>query len=174
MKLSAAAALLLSTASLVSAHLLVRETNYTSGANASDVTDGTSCGSLTVLFARGTTEPGTLGIIVGPQLFAALKTGLNGDVSLQGVSYPATREGNLNRGQDGGPEMARLANLALKNCPNTKLALVGYSQGAMVVRNAVSVSGIDSDKVAAIVQFGDPRTFTPLPYPPVNMSWRVG
>ncbi|KAF4549273.1 Cutinase-like protein 5 [Elsinoe fawcettii] len=147
---------LLACASLTSGFLITRETNYTRGNVADDVT-ANRCGALTLLFARGTTEPGTLGIIVGPQLASALNTDLAGNVALQGVNYPATREGNINRGQDGGPEMARLAQLALQNCPDTKIALVGYSQGAMVVRNAVSKSGLPSENVAAIVQFGDPQ-----------------
>ncbi|KAF2225325.1 hypothetical protein BDZ85DRAFT_295046 [Elsinoe ampelina] len=115
MKLSIAT---LSLATLVPAALVTRNTNYTTGNVADDVT-ANRCGALTVLFARGTTEPGTLGIMVGPRLFAELRNDTNGDVD------PATREGNINRGQDGGPEMARLAQLAVQNCPETKIALVG-------------------------------------------------
>lgn len=52
--------------------------------------------------------------------------------------------------------MAKLAKEALAACPNTKLVLSGYSQGAMVVHNAISEQGLDGSDVAAIVVFGDP------------------
>lgn len=53
--------------------------------------------------------------------------------------------------------MAKMANAALQKCPNTKLVLSGYSQGAMVVHHAISKGGISGDKVAAVVVFGDPN-----------------
>ena len=52
--------------------------------------------------------------------------------------------------------MAKDAQSALSSCPSTKLALSGYSQGAMVVHNALSAQGLDGSKVAAIVVYGDP------------------
>lgn len=51
--------------------------------------------------------------------------------------------------------MAKLANQALQACPKTKIVLSGYSQGAMVVHNALS-NGLDGSSVAAVVVFGDP------------------
>lgn len=52
--------------------------------------------------------------------------------------------------------MASQASAVLSSCPDTKLVLSGYSQGAMVVHNALSAQGLDGSKVAAIVAFGDP------------------
>lgn len=52
--------------------------------------------------------------------------------------------------------MASQATSILSSCPSTKLVLAGYSQGAMVVHNALSAQGLDGSKVAAIVAFGDP------------------
>ncbi|TKX25205.1 cutinase-like protein 3 [Elsinoe australis] len=132
-----------------------RATGYSGGSTASDVTNG-ACAPLTVIFARGTSETGTVGTVVGPPLFSALKSKLNGNVALQGVSYPASAAGNANLGQDGGPTMAKLANQALSQCPGTKVVLSGYSQGAMVVHNAVQKSGFAAGNVAAAVLFGDP------------------
>lgn len=57
-------------------------------------------------------------------------------------------------GEDGGSDMATLVKTALKNCPNTKVVLGGYSEGAMVVHNAAS--SLTADQVAAAVLFGDP------------------
>lgn len=52
--------------------------------------------------------------------------------------------------------MAAQANSILSSCPDTKLVLGGYSQGGMVVHNALSAQGLDGSKVAAVVAFGDP------------------
>ena len=51
------------------------------------------CAELTVIFARGTTESGNLGTIVGPPLLAALRASLgSSNVLGQGVDYPASLE----------------------------------------------------------------------------------
>lgn len=59
-------------------------------------------------------------------------------------------------GSEGGPVMAKLVKQALDNCPDTKIALSGYSQGGFVVSNAISQSGVSKDDVAAAVLYGDP------------------
>ncbi|KAK5119267.1 hypothetical protein LTR85_007881 [Meristemomyces frigidus] len=64
-------------------------TGYTSGDTASDVDNGV-CAQLTVIFARGTGESGTIGTVAGPPMFKQLSTDLNKKVALQGVSYPAS------------------------------------------------------------------------------------
>ena len=51
--------------------------------------------------------------------------------------------------------MASKINTILSRCPNTKVALSGYSQGACVVHNAMGSSrGVDSSKISAVVLFG--------------------
>lgn len=57
-------------------------------------------------------------------------------------------------GQDGGPDMANLVEQAIKQCPDTKVVLGGYSEGAMVVHNAAN--SLSADQIAAAVLFGDP------------------
>lgn len=59
---------------------------------------GSGCSDVTILFARGTFEPGNVGALVGPQFFDSLSSVLGGSKSLgiQGVDYPASMEGNLN------------------------------------------------------------------------------
>ncbi|KAH0000569.1 cutinase, partial [Aureobasidium melanogenum] len=118
-----------------------------------DVTGNTGCKKVTFIFARGTTEMGTLGSIVGPGLASALIKD-TGSCAVQGVDYPADAAGNANMGASGGPKMAALATQALKQCPDTKIILGGYSQGAMVVHNALG--SIDGSKIAAVTAFGDP------------------
>ena len=53
--------------------------------------------------------------------------------------------------------MAKLAKQALSQCPDTKIALGGYSQGAMVVHSA-----LEQGQVTAAVPFGDPVKTMPI------------
>lgn len=53
--------------------------------------------------------------------------------------------------------MAQLVQTAKKNCPNTKIAVGGYSQGGSVVHYAASKSGLSPDDVGAVVMYGDPE-----------------
>lgn len=55
---------------------------------------------------------------------------------------------------------AQLAQKALKQCPNTKIALGGYSQGAMVAHFAVAQGGLSPSDVSSAVLFGDPEDGT--------------
>lgn len=71
-----------------------------------DVTQSAPCSDISVIFSRGTTEPGNVGLVTGPPFFDALSEQL-GNISLtvQGVEYPATFAGfNLN-GTEGVPSM---------------------------------------------------------------------
>ena len=64
-------------------------------------------------------------------------------------------------GADGGKVMAQYVQQALKQCPNTKVIVSGYSQGAMVVHNAFS-QGITASQVAGAIMFGDPLKRSPI------------
>jgi cutinase len=52
--------------------------------------------------------------------------------------------------------MAALVKQSLAQCPSSKIVVSGYSQGAMVVHNAMASQGLKSGQVAAAVLFGDP------------------
>ena len=78
----------------------------------------------------------------------------NDGVAIQGVDYSATIESNLSGGSDGGPELAKLANRALQNCPATKIAIAGYSQGATVCHYAVAQGGLSATDVSSAVLYG--------------------
>lgn len=56
--------------------------------------------------------------------------------------------------------MASLAKNIMSSCPNTKIALSGYSQGATVVHAALSQ--LDGSKISAVVVFGDPENGVPF------------
>ena len=102
-----------------------------------------------------------MGESVGPALAKKLVStlGANG-VAIQGVTYTASIASNIEMGSKGGPVMAQLAQKALKQCPNTKIAISGYSQGGEVCHYAVKSAGLSPDDVAAAVIYGDPEDGT--------------
>ena len=111
------------------------------GVTANDVQDGV-CKGTTFICARGTSEGGNLGETVCPDLANKLKSDLNNDVAVQGVNYPADVEGAVQGGvsaktAQGSQNMAQLTSQALQKCPNTKVVLAGYSQGAEQVHGAL-------------------------------------
>jgi hypothetical protein len=89
-----------------------------------------SCKPNTLLFARGTLETGTMGITVGP----ALSSSLGSTFAAQGVSYEASMLGDYCVGLPGGSACKTQLEALVTKCPNTKVILSGYSQGAMVAR----------------------------------------
>lgn len=68
-----------------------------------DLASGSSCAEYTVIFARGTAEPGNVGVLVGPPLFWALEDIVGTDgLTIQGVNdYPASVKGYV---EGGSPE----------------------------------------------------------------------
>jgi cutinase len=84
-----------------------------------------ACNGVTVIFARGTTEPGTIGTIVGPPFENALRT-IPG-VTFTGVPYPATIAGFLAGGDPvGSRTMANMVQQVATTCPNEKIVMSGY------------------------------------------------
>ncbi|CAI7639601.1 unnamed protein product [Penicillium discolor] len=118
------------------------------------VTQNSGCKEYTFIFARGTTEIGNMGTVIGPPLAKELNSLTGNKVTVQGVDYPADAAGNVVMGAAGGPAMAKLVKQALSQCPKTKVLLGGYSQGAMVVHKAAS--SLSAGQITAAVLFGDP------------------
>jgi len=118
-----------------------------------------ACKKAALLFARGTGEPGNMGYVVGPGLGTSLKKQLNGDILIQGVDYSTDFSGG------GAREMTTLSKSIFAKCPQTKIILGGYSQGAMQVHQALGSLGGDAGKIAAAVTFGDPYS---------TMGWGSG
>ncbi|KAK7551538.1 cutinase-domain-containing protein [Phyllosticta paracitricarpa] len=119
------------------------------------------CKSFVLLFARGTTEMGTMGSVVGPSLSTKVKSALGeNNVNVEGVNYAADAGGimteSMGTGGAGTTAMTNQANSWLTKCPDTKLILTGYSQGAMLVHHTTTKLGSKASKVAAAVTFGDP------------------
>jgi hypothetical protein len=101
------------------------------------------CTKNIVLFARGTTETGQLGITVGP----VLSYGLSGrDWSVVGIPYDADMAGDACLGLPGGMVAKDMINQAAKKCPNAKLFVSGYSEGGMVAHNGVAYADEEARK----------------------------
>lgn len=131
----------------------------TSGTTDNDLVNGV-CKNLTLIFARGTTESGDIGGIVGPPFVNALVSMLGeGQVAVQGVNnYPADVQDFLAGGSvTGSQDMAALIAQAMTQCPQTKLCVSGYSQGAQVAHNAANlITPAQTNFINSVVLFGDP------------------
>ncbi|SPM36535.1 cutinase [Mycobacterium rhizamassiliense] len=143
------------------------------------------CPDVQVVFARGTGEdPG-----VGPtgQAFVDQLRAREGgkSVDVYAVNYPASNEWST--GLDGIRDATTHVISEAGSCPNTKMVLGGYSQGAAVmgfVTSAAVPDGVDpatvpkplspdiANHVAAVVLFGMPnvRAMNFLGQPPVAIG----
>ncbi|PAZ10017.1 cutinase [Streptomyces sp. SA15] len=128
------------------------------------------CSDIDVVAARGTFEPGRLGLIVGDPVFSALEKKLTGKtLSSYAVDYPANL--SLTSAAQGNRDLVNHVNSQAAACPNQRFVLVGYSQGANVVDNSIGISSAGAvvgspivatlpaavePKVAAVLLFGNP------------------
>ncbi|MBK3566234.1 cutinase family protein [Streptomyces sp. MBT62] len=119
-----------------------------------------TCADLDVVAARGTFEPGTLGLIVGDPVFSALQQKITGKtLSSYAVNYPADL--SLDSAATGNLDVVNHVNAQVAACPNQRFILVGYSQGANVVDNSIGISSdgavVGSPIVATIPAAVEPR-----------------
>ncbi|KAF7712665.1 Cutinase [Penicillium ucsense] len=121
---------------------------------------GGTCRKYTVIFARGTAEPGNVGVLVGPPLFDAMDDQFGSSaITVQGVNdYSASVQGYLAGGDpNGSAEMARQIKAAKAQCPGTKLIASGYSQGCQIVHNAINqLDSVTASWISSVLLFGDP------------------
>jgi len=127
------------------------------GSTANDLTSG-ECKAVTLVFARGTTEPGNMGSVVAGPLVRELKKAIP-SLAVQGVKYAAGVATNMGPGgadAQGVSEANRLLKLAASKCPQTVIIAGGYSQGAAVMHGAAKSLPPDVvSKLAGIALFGD-------------------
>ncbi|KAF4853392.1 Cutinase [Colletotrichum siamense] len=153
-----------STVASISPSISKRQYN---GDTFNQLTDGTACRAVTVIWARGTYGAGNVGEAgsEGPTFFNAL-AGIIGasNLAVQGVNYSASVLGFLSGGDAAGSTtMANLVSQAASQCPNTKIVMSGYSQGGQLVHNAASkLSTTLINKVSAVLIFGDPFDGQPV------------
>ena len=125
------------------------------------------CPDVEVTFARGTSEPPGVGG-VGQEFIDALRPQVGGrSVGVYPVNYPASDDVVPSANAGAGDARAHVQSM-VANCPNTKLVLGGYSQGAgvidLVTIAQAPVSGFipdtltadEADHVAAVATFGNP------------------
>lgn len=123
------------------------------------------CSDIEVVFARGTTEPPGIGR-VGQAFVDALRPKVGGrSVGTYAVNYPADYD--FLAAADGANDASAHIQYMMGACPNTRLVLGGYSQGAAIIDVISSVPfpavGFNnplppeaSDHIAALAVFGNP------------------
>jgi cutinase len=114
------------------------------------------CPDIEVVFARGTTEPPGVGG-VGQAFVDTLRSQAGGrPVSVYPVNYPATDNFRSSIAAGANDASAHVQSMAA-NCPNTRMVLGGYSQGAAVIDVITSQMPADvANHVAAVAVFGNP------------------
>jgi cutinase len=126
-----------------------------------------TCPDIEVTFARATNEPPGVGV-VGQEFIDALRPQVGGrSVAVYPVNYPASDDLAPSANAGGVDANAHVESMAA-SCPNTKLVLGGYSQGAVAIDlitiAQLPVSGFVpvslprdvADHVAALAFFGNP------------------
>jgi cutinase len=127
--------------------------------------EAAACPAVQVVFARGTGEPDGIGR-VGEAFVDGLRPLVKGkSVAVYAVNYPATRD--FLRAADGANDASLFVQNIANTCPDTKIVLGGYSQGAAVI-DAITVADQPTlgftqimpadvaDHVAAVAVFGNP------------------
>ena len=133
------------------------------------------CAQVSIITARASTEAageGITGALVTQVVNASTQT-----VSRASVSYPATLNNYNNSSLQGINALkTQLTNL-VNSCPNTKVVLMGYSQGAHVSTDVLGggqggslgtatapISASIGSHVVALVTFGNPRHVANAPF----------
>lgn len=118
------------------------------------------CPDVEVVFARGTSEPVGVGQI-GQQFVDALRSKTTGSVSVYPVNYLASSDFNdpmafAKTVVDGIRDAGTHIQATAANCPDTRIVLGGFSQGAVLAGFVTS----------AVVPEGVPVDLVPSPMPP--------
>ena len=125
------------------------------------------CPDVEVVFARGTSEPPGIGM-AGRALVDALQAQAgNKSIAVYPVDYAASSDfGNrldfVQSVVDGVKDAATHVEATAANCPNTRIVLGGYSQGA-VVSGFTTANGLPKEIPADLAQYS---WYAPKPMPP--------
>ena len=146
------------------ASALVTAAGLLASPSATPVASADNCSDAEVIFARGTNEPPGMGR-VGDSFVDSLRQQTGGmNISTYGVNYAASKL--QLHGGDGANDVINHVKNAVSKCPNTKIVLGGYSQGASVmdIVAGVPIGGINfgsslpadlANHIAAVATFGD-------------------
>ncbi|WP_159085911.1 cutinase family protein [Aeromicrobium chenweiae] len=127
------------------------------------------CADLVVVAARGSTQDPDRNLGVGTEvrmtvheLARRLHRRSDTTVRVEPIRYDATKTSTLADYQEHVAEGARMMTSRLRGlvrrCPDSRFALVGFSQGAQVVHTAVAdVPAALADRVALVAMIADPR-----------------
>jgi cutinase len=125
------------------------------------------CPDVEVTFGRATTEAPGVGV-VGQEFIDSLRSQVGGkSIAVYPVNYPASDDfaPSVNAGTS---DASAHVQSMIANCPNTKMVLGGYSQGALVIDQITiaqapvagfvpeTLSADQADHVAALALFGNP------------------
>jgi cutinase len=137
---------------------------------------GSGCAAVNIITARASTEAPGEGMT--SSLVTQIVNSSKQTVSREAVVYPATLANYPGSESQGVTNAEQELVTAVRNCPNQKEVLLGYSQGAEVSMDVIAgnsevggnvapVSTSVSSHVAAIANFGDPGHV-------VNQPWDLG
>jgi len=117
------------------------------------------CKPIIMIYARGTWEPGSPPNQVAAPLIKALDAKYPGQVDARIVEYSGGATGYLTGGDVAGTTlMEKMTKDAVSKCPDSKLLMIGYSQGSQVLHKAVSnLPSNVASHIKAVVVFGDPN-----------------
>ncbi|MFT4232516.1 MAG: cutinase family protein [Leucobacter sp.] len=131
------------------------------------VVDPLECTPYLLITARGTGEPSE-GQLLSP-VARAISDARPGEVQTLDLDYPADTE-IKEGGTVGARRLIDTLNVQAETCPGQRFVLLGYSQGALVVGDALSspdtrlvgttvgeVGEAASERVLAVVFYGNPR-----------------
>jgi cutinase len=116
------------------------------------------CPDVEVVFARGTNEPPGVGS-VGQAFVDSLRSKVPGrSVGVYAVNYPATDDFVRSELAGAGDARAHVQS-TFANCPNTRMVLGGFSQGAAVIDMITEELPPEvANHVAAVAVFGNPKS----------------
>jgi acetylxylan esterase len=135
---------------------------------ASSDQDVTACAAVHIITARASTEAPGEGI-TGALIDQIIATS-NQSITRASVSYPATLNNYASSSAQGVTALKAQLTSQVQSCPDQKIVLAGYSQGAHVILDVLGgggggslgattppIAASISSHVVAAVSFGDPR-----------------
>jgi hypothetical protein len=136
---------------------------------ASATPSSAACTTVRVIAARASTEAPGDGVI--GSLVTLIQNDVTASVSQEAVVYPATLTNYSSSVAQGDSAIKSQLATDVANCPDEQFVLVGYSQGAQVVGDALggggggnlgtpATPGVPSStavRILAVIQMGDPR-----------------